>query len=52
MTTTKLSLGRVRDIVDEYVAQGFNGIFLRPMSPYGFAVKTKWFKSYDADEPR
>lgn len=50
MTTTKLSLGRVRDIVDEYVAQGFRGIFLRPMSPYGFAVKTKWFKDYDADE--
>ena len=50
MTTTKLSLGRVRDIVDEYLAQGFRGIFLRPMSPYGFAVKTKWFKAYDADE--
>ncbi len=50
MTTTKRSLGRVRDIVDEYVAQGFRGIFLRPMSPYGFAVKTKWFKAYDADE--
>jgi radical SAM protein with 4Fe4S-binding SPASM domain len=50
MTTTKRSLGRVRDIIDEYVAQGFRGIFLRPMSPYGFAVKTKWFRAYDADE--
>ena len=50
MTTTKLSLGRVRDIVDEYVAQGFGGIFLRPMSPYGFAVKTKSFKAYDVNE--
>jgi uncharacterized protein len=30
--------------------QGFRGIFLRPMSPYGFAVKTKWFKAYGADE--
>jgi uncharacterized protein len=50
MTTTKLSLGRIHDIVDEYVAQGFSGIFLRPMSPYGFAVKTKWFKAYEADE--
>jgi uncharacterized protein len=50
MTTTKLSLGRVQDIVDEYVAQGFRGIFLRPMSPYGFAIKTKWFKAYGADE--
>jgi uncharacterized protein len=50
MTTTKASLGRVRNIIDEYVAQGFSGIFLRAMSPYGFAVKTKWFKAYDADE--
>jgi uncharacterized protein len=50
MTTTKQSLGRVREIVDEYVAQGFRGIFLRPMSPYGFAVKTKWFKAYDVAE--
>jgi uncharacterized protein len=50
MTTTKRSLGRARDIIDEYVAQGFGGIFLRPMSPYGFAVKTKWFEAYGADE--
>jgi His-Xaa-Ser system radical SAM maturase HxsB len=50
MTTTKLSLGRVREIIDEYVAQGFRGIFLRPMSPYGFAIKTKWFRAYDSDE--
>ncbi len=50
MTTTKLSLCRVRDIVDEYVAQGFRGIFLRPLSPYGFAIRTKCFKSYDVDE--
>lgn len=50
MTTTELSLKRVRDIIDEYVVQDFRGIFLRPMSPYGFAVKTKWFEAYDADE--
>lgn len=50
MTTTKLGLGREREIIDEYVAQGFRGIFLRPMSPYGFAVKTKWIRSYDAAE--
>jgi His-Xaa-Ser system radical SAM maturase HxsB len=50
MTTTKASLGRVQDIIDEYVSQGFNGIFIRPMSPYGFAVKTRWFKAYDASE--
>lgn len=50
MTTTHASLGRVRDIVDEYVRQGFTGIFLRPMSPYGFAVKTKSYGKYEARE--
>lgn len=47
MTTTAASLDKARDIVDEYVAQDLGGIFLRPLSPYGFAMKTKWFASYD-----
>lgn len=50
MTTTHASLGRVREIIDEYIAQGFSGIFLRTLSPYGFAIKTKWFEAYDAPE--
>lgn len=48
MTTTNASLERARDIVDEYVARGFGNVFLRPLSPYGFAVKTKWYNSYDS----
>ena len=47
MTTTKASLERPREIVDTYLDQGFHEIFLRPLSPYGFAVKTKSFSSYD-----
>src|SRR4051812_42792201 len=47
MTTTRASLGRARDIVDEYVSQGFNNIFLRALSPYGFAIKTKTYAAYD-----
>lgn len=47
MTTTAASLPRVREIIDEYIAQDFDGIFLRPLSPYGFAVKTKSYQSYD-----
>lgn len=47
MTTTFASLDRAKDIVDEYVAQGFRGVFLRALSPYGFALKTKWYQSYD-----
>ncbi|TAM58078.1 His-Xaa-Ser system radical SAM maturase HxsB [bacterium] len=50
MTTTKASLGRVREIIDEYVRLEFPGIFLRPLSPYGFAVKTKYYSAYNADE--
>jgi His-Xaa-Ser system radical SAM maturase HxsB len=47
MTTTAGSLTRVREIIDEYLRLDFGGIFLRPLSPYGFAMKTKWFASYD-----
>jgi uncharacterized protein len=49
MTTTEASLDRVEDIVDEYVRLGLDGIFLRPLSPYGFAIKTKQFEKYDAN---
>jgi uncharacterized protein len=48
MTTTDRSLTRVRDIIDEYVRCGFRSIFLRPLSPYGFAVKTGQVHRYDA----
>jgi uncharacterized protein len=50
MTTTKASLPRVTEIIDEYVKQGFNGIFLRNLSPYGFAIKTKYFDGYDTQQ--
>ncbi len=48
MTTTHASLGQVREIIDEYLAQSLPGIFLRPLSPYGFALKTKSYRAYDA----
>jgi His-Xaa-Ser system radical SAM maturase HxsB len=47
MTTTEASLSRVEEIIDEYVALDLDGIFLRPLSPYGFAVKTKQLFKYD-----
>lgn len=50
MTTTEASLDRVEEIVDEYIRQGLDGIFLRPLSPYGFAIKTREFHKYDAQE--
>lgn len=47
MTTTAISLNQVKPIIDEYIAQDFRGIFLRPLSPYGFAIKTKFYQAYD-----
>lgn len=38
-TLTARSLEQPRAIIDEYVAQGFSSISLRPLSPYGFASK-------------
>ncbi len=50
MTTTRRSLEYPEAIVDEYVAQGFSSIFLRALSPYGFAVKTARTTGYTTDE--
>jgi His-Xaa-Ser system radical SAM maturase HxsB len=49
MTTTRASLDRAREIIDCYLEQGLTEIFLRPLSPYGFAVKTKSYSAYDAE---
>ena len=40
MTTTRSSLGQPEAIVDEYARLGFMSIFLRPLSPYGFALRS------------
>jgi len=49
MTTTTASLTRARDIIDEYLKHDFDGIFLRHLSPYGFAIKTKTYGAYNVD---
>ena len=49
MTTTEASLIRAKNIIDEYVRLGFDRIFLRPLSPYGFAIKTKSYSAYGVD---
>jgi radical SAM protein with 4Fe4S-binding SPASM domain len=41
MTTTEASLKYPREIIDEYVTRGFDSIFLRPISPYGFAARSR-----------
>lgn len=42
-TTTKHSLKYSKEIVDEYISLGFNSVFLRPLTPLGFA-KQNWDK--------
>lgn len=49
MTTTEGSLGRAKEIIDCYLEQGLREIFLRSLSPYGFAIKTKSYGAYGAD---
>ena len=49
MTTTEASLPHVKEIIDEYLIQNLNGVFLRPLSPYGYAIKTKYYDKYKSD---
>lgn len=49
MTTTQLSLEHPKEIIDEYVRQSLHTIFLRPISPYGFAVRSTQKTGYEMD---
>ena len=50
MTTTADSLYEPKKIIDEYVSLGLHSVFLRPISPYGFAIKTKQVEKYNIDK--
>ena len=49
MTTTRLSLDYPTEIIDEYVRLNFRSIFLRSISPYGFALRTQAKTGYDTE---
>jgi His-Xaa-Ser system radical SAM maturase HxsB len=49
MTTTRESLLHPEAIVDEYVRLGFNEIFLRPLSSYGFAKRNQAILGYSPE---
>ena len=49
MTTTRLSLDHPKEIIDEYVRLGFRSIFLRPISPYGFAIRSQAKTGYETE---
>lgn len=46
MTTTPAALKWPKEIIDEYVGLGFDSVFLRPISPYGFATRTRLDRAY------
>lgn len=50
MTTTRASLSMAAEIVDEYVRHGFPSMFLRPLSPYGFARRSVRTTGYSMRE--
>ncbi|NYT24429.1 His-Xaa-Ser system radical SAM maturase HxsB [Alcaligenaceae bacterium] len=50
MTTTKASLEFPEAIVDEYVKLGFQDIFLRPLSSYGFAKRNQALLGYKSEQ--
>jgi len=39
MTTTIDNVDNMKEVVDEYIGLGFNGIFLRSLNPYGLAAE-------------
>lgn len=50
MTATRLSLEHPREIIDEYIARDFQSIFMRNLSPYGFALKTEKRIGYSVED--
>ena len=50
MTTTRFSLDRYKEIIDEYIRLGFPGIFLRALNPYGFAAEQAETLGYSSEE--
>lgn len=49
-TTTKYSLSRYKEIVDEYINLGINSIFVRPLTKLGKADSNWKNIGYDADD--
>lgn len=50
MTTTRHSLDHAEAIVDEYVSLGLSEVFLRPLSPYGFAKRNLSYLGYSTQD--
>jgi His-Xaa-Ser system radical SAM maturase HxsB len=49
MTASSLSLDHPLEIVDCYLQNGFSSIFLRPISPFGFALRSPKKNHYETE---
>ncbi|HEY1698835.1 MAG TPA: His-Xaa-Ser system radical SAM maturase HxsB [Trebonia sp.] len=49
MTTTEASLSQAEEIIDAYADLGLHAVFLRPISPYGFALRRRAGANYHVD---
>jgi uncharacterized protein len=50
LTVTKSNLYNLKDVVDEYIKLGFNGLFIRALNPYGMATKNLDQLGYPVEE--
>lgn len=50
MTTSRATLEKSHDVIDEYLRRGFSSIFLRSLNPYGFAARNEQCISYSVVE--
>ena len=50
LTITRTNLSKLREVVNHYVELGFDGIFLRALNPYGFAIKNMEHLGYSMEE--
>ncbi|MCE7994707.1 MAG: His-Xaa-Ser system radical SAM maturase HxsB [Roseivirga sp.] len=50
MTASSLSLKYPQEIINAYLENGFHNIFLRPISPYGFALKSPKKNYYETQQ--
>lgn len=50
LTVTKSNLYQLREVIDEYVKLGFDGLFIRALNPYGMATKNLSTLGYPLEE--
>jgi His-Xaa-Ser system radical SAM maturase HxsB len=50
LTVTRATLGRARDVLEEYARLGLRAVFARPLNPFGFAQQTWNRIGYGVDE--